>query len=177
MLTSEINGYVWFYHNSGTNAAPVFNSSQQLSTQSGHIVDGLAEGHITFNDWDQDGDLDLIFGEYGSYNGNIRIYLNLTNPGVAEEYIQSVAQDQISVSPNPITNYAMIKYTLNKSSMIKIDILSADGRLVASPVNQYQEQGIHQFTWRGQDNLSNGVYFVRLITDNNKQVKRVTLLR
>lgn len=179
LMTSEINGYVWFYHNSGTNAAPVFNTSERLSTQfAGYIVDGLAEGHITFNDWDQDGDLDLIFGEYGPSDGNIRVYLNLTfNPGVAEDQGQVITQNKLSISPNPTTNYALVKYTLIKSSSVKIEILSSDGRLVASPINQYQEQGVHQFIWNRQENVPNGVYFVRLITDDNKQVKRFTLLR
>jgi hypothetical protein len=178
LMTSEINGYVWFYHNSGTNSAPIFLTAQRLSTQGGYIVDGLAEGHITFNDWDQDGDLDLIFGEYGPYNGYIRVYLNLTfNPGVAEEQGQEMTRNELSVSPNPITNFALVKYTLNKNSLVKIEILSSDGRLLASPVNQYQEQGIHQFTWNVQDKLPNGVYFVRITTGETKQVKRITLLR
>ena len=178
LMTSEINGYVWFYHNSGTNSAPIFLTAQRLSTQGGYIVDGLAEGHITFNDWDQDGDLDLIFGEYGAYNGYIRVYKNLTfNPWVAEEQSQTITQNELSISPNPTNNYVLVRYTLNKSSSVKIEILSSDGRLVASPVNQYQEQGVHQFTWRNQNKLPNGVYFVQMTTDENKQVKRVALLR
>jgi len=177
LMTSEINGYVWFYHNSGTNAAPVFNTAQQLSCQSGYIVDGLAEGHITFNDWDQDGDLDLIFGEYGSYNGYIRVYLNLTNPAVTEQNGQAITQEQMSINPNPIKNYASIKYTLNKSTSVKVEILSSDGRVIASPINQNQEAGNYQYIWNRSDKVSNGVYFVRMITNNSKQVKRITLLK
>lgn len=176
-MTSEINGYVWFYHNYGTNAAPAFNSGQQLSTQSGYILDGLAEAHIHFNDWDQDGDLDLIFGEYGPYNGYIRVYLNLTNPGVTEERGPAMIQNDLAVSPNPINNYALIKYTLNKGASVKIEILSSDGRLIAMPVNRHQESGSYQFTWNRPDNLPNGVYFVRLVTGDNKQVERITVLR
>jgi len=176
LMTSEYYGYVYFYHNSGTNAAPVFLTAQRLSTQTGYIVDGLANAHISFNDWDQDGDLDLIFGEYGSYNGYIRVYLNLTNPGVSENHIQMISQEQLSVSPNPIRNYATIKYTLNKRSSVRAEILSADGRLVSSPIDQCQEPGNYQYTWARPQNLPNGVYFVRLIVNENRQVKRVTLL-
>jgi hypothetical protein len=178
LLTSEINGYVWFYDNVGTNAAPVFLTAQRLGTQFGYILDGLAEAHIHFNDWDQDGDLDLIFGEYGPSDGYIRVYLNLTfNPGVTEEQGQAMTQNKLSIKPNLINNFALVKYTLNKSSLVKIEILSSDGRLVASLVNQYQEQGVHQFIWNRRENVPNGVYFVRLITGDNKEVKRVTLLK
>ncbi len=181
LIVGEKNGYVYFYDNVGTNAAPVFNTVQRLSTQSDYIVDGLANPHIHFNDWDEDGDLDLVFGERGPYNGYIRVYLNLTNSGVNEEHSQSITQHQLSINPNPMTNYALIQYTLNKSSLLKVEILSSDGRLVASPINQHQEKGEHQIIWNGNDdsrnNLPNGVYFVRFVTSENEQVKRVTLLK
>jgi hypothetical protein len=177
LMTSEINGYVWFYHNSGTNAAPVFNTAQQLSTQSGYIVDGLAEGHITFNDWDEDGDLDLIFGEYGPYNGYIRVYLNLTNPGVEEEHNGLISQHNLSVTPSLVTSQASVKYTLNKPGFVRVNVYSANGQLVASPINQYQTSGSKQFILNLSDAITPGVYFIKLETENHTEATRITLLK
>ena len=181
LIVGELNGYVWFYDNAGTNAAPVFNSNQRLSTQSGYIVDGLAEPHIHFNDWDEDGDLDLVFGEYGPYDGYIRVYLNLSNPGIAQENINPTSTNHLTVTPNLIIDNALIKYSLDKNSFVRINLYSADGQLVASPINYYQASGIQQHTLNlcgvNQKRLPPGIYFVQLETDHYKEVKRITLLK
>ncbi len=177
LIVGEINGYVYFYKNTGTNAAPVFNTNQRLSSQSGYIVDGLANPHIHFNDWDQDGDLDLVFGEYGSYNGYIRVYLNLTNPGVSEEHNKPISNNNLTITPNPVNNQALIKYTLDKTSFVRVNIYSANGQLVASPINRYEENGTRQFTLNLHGSVPPGVYFVQLETEHYTVVKRITLLK
>ncbi len=177
LIVGERTGYVYFYKNEGTNAAPVFNTSQRLSTQTGFITDGLANPRIHFNDWDEDGDLDLVFGEYGPYNGYIRVYLNLTNPGVEERHHVIISQHSLSVTPSIVTNQTLIKYNLNKPGFVRVNVYSANGQLVTSPINQYQTTGTRQFTLNLNDVLSSGVYFVQLISDNYKETKRITLLK
>jgi hypothetical protein len=177
LLTGEINGYVYFYKNSGTNSAPVFNSYQRLSTQTGYIVDGLAEPHIHFNDWDEDGDLDLVFGEYGPYNGYIRVYLNLTNPGVEEEFNRPIINNSLSVMPNPVTTNTLIKYTLNKESRVQVNIYSVDGSLVASPIDRYETSGEKHFNLNLRNLVPPGVYFIRLETEDGTQTTQVTVLK
>jgi hypothetical protein len=178
LITGEINGYVYFYKNSGTNANPVFNSNQRLTMQGGnYILDGLAEPHIHFNDWDEDGDLDLIFGEYGPYNGNIRVYLNLTNPGVAEAHNVIIPQLNLSVTPSLVTNQASVKYNLEKPGLVRLNVYSANGQLVASPVNHYQTSGSKQFTLNLSDAVTPGVYFIHFETEKYTEVKRITLLK
>lgn len=178
LIVGEYNGYVYFYRNEGTNANPVFNSSQRLTMQGGgYIVDGLANPHIHFNDWDEDGDLDLIFGEYGSYNGNIRVYLNLTNPGIEETHRTIISHLNLSVTPTIIRNQISIKYTLKRASWVNVNIYSINGQLVASLINQYQTSGEKQFTLHLNDALTPGVYFIQLQVDNSTQVARITLLK
>lgn len=177
LLTGELGGYVYFYHNSGTNAAPVFNTSQRLSTQTGFIVDGLAEPHIHFNDWDQDGDLDLIFGEYGPYNGYIRVYLNLTNPGIEEILTIPNTKHTLTALPNPTSGSAMIKYTLIRESRVRINIYSTDGKLIASPINRYETSGEKQFNLNLANIVPPGIYFVKLETEFDTQTARVTVLK
>ena len=63
-----------FYANSGTNAAPVFNGAFELSTLAG-IIDPGGWTHLELNDWDEDGDLDLLYGEW---YGDIYLHYNLT---------------------------------------------------------------------------------------------------
>lgn len=178
LIVGDKLGYVYFYKNEGTNANPVFNSNQRLTMQGGaYITDGLANPHIHFNDWDEDGDLDLIFGEYGSYNGYIRVYLNLTNPGVEETYNAITAHPNLSVAPTIITNQTSIQYTLAKPDWVKVNVYSANGQLVASPIDQYQTSGVKQFTLNLNSVLTPGVYFIQLQVGKTSEVTRITLLK
>jgi hypothetical protein len=68
-------GTVVYYPNSGTNASPVFESDYEL-TALGTIIDPGGWTHLELNDWDEDGDLDLVYGEW---NGEVYIHLNVTN--------------------------------------------------------------------------------------------------
>lgn len=67
-------GTVVYYPNSGTNNAPTFAESHELSVL-GDSLDPGGWTHLEMNDWDEDGDLDLIYGEW---NGDVRVYYNLS---------------------------------------------------------------------------------------------------
>lgn len=68
-------GTVVYYPNSGTNTNPVFASVHELNAV-GTVIDPGGWTHLEINDWDEDGDLDLVYGEW---NGEVYIHLNITN--------------------------------------------------------------------------------------------------
>jgi len=68
-------GTVIYYPNRGTNANPVFNGAYDL-TALGTTIDPGGWTHLELNDWDEDGDLDLVYGEW---NGEVYIHLNLSD--------------------------------------------------------------------------------------------------
>ncbi len=65
-------GTVVYYANSGTNANPVFTGAHEL-TALGTLIDPGGWTHLELNDWDEDGDLDLVYGEW---NGDVYLHLN-----------------------------------------------------------------------------------------------------
>jgi len=72
-------GTVYYYPNSGTNAAPVFNEVHLLTALGDTIQPNFPTSGWTdleLNDWDEDGDLDLVYGEW---TGQVNIYLNVTD--------------------------------------------------------------------------------------------------
>gem|GEM_PF-1287142 len=73
-------GTVVYYPNSGTNAAPQFDSDHEF-TVLGDSLDPGGWTHLELDDWDEDGDLDLIYGEW---NGDVRVYYNLSGEFSAE---------------------------------------------------------------------------------------------
>lgn len=72
-------GTVYYYPNSGTNAAPVFNGVHLLTALGDTIQPNFPTSgwtHLELNDWDEDGDLDLVYGEW---DGHVNVYLNVTD--------------------------------------------------------------------------------------------------
>jgi hypothetical protein len=72
-------GTIYFYPNSGTNAAPVYNEVHLLTALGDTIQPNFPTSgwtHLELNDWDEDGDLDLVYGEW---TGQVNIYLNVTD--------------------------------------------------------------------------------------------------
>jgi hypothetical protein len=75
--------------------------------------------------------------------------------------------------PNPFNPSTTIRYKLNNSSTIQIDVYNNLGQKVATLVNQKQSAGNHQLTWKPQ-NLSSGIYFIKVRTHNQIMVQPVT---
>ena len=73
-------GTVVFYPNSGTNANPLFIGDHEL-TALGTLIDPGGWTHLELNDWDEDGDLDLVYGEW---YGDVYLHLNLSSDLIAE---------------------------------------------------------------------------------------------
>jgi len=59
-----LRGYVYFFENTGTPASPVYGEPVQLHTQDGAPVDVFGMPSPSFEDFDGDGDFDLLCGEF-----------------------------------------------------------------------------------------------------------------
>ncbi len=99
------------------------------------------------------------------------------------EELESIEQSYISVSPNPFTHYTDIRYRMTDDRQdCRFEICDAAGRLVRS---FYHESSIMNresvFRWSGTDRagkkLPAGVYFVRIITPEDKHTIPVLLVR
>lgn len=70
--------------------------------------------------------------------------------------------------PNPFRYHTTIPYQLDKASCVKLSIYNSLGQQLAVLVDAQQPAGSHKVLWqpgdRGAPTLSNGVYFIRLET-------------
>lgn len=160
LIVGSANGFVVFYKNVGTNAAPLFNSYDTLKTRSGspiQVLNGASRPH--FVDWKGDGDLDLIVG---GYEGNVEYFEN-TQTGICEETEQRHAIG-LAISPNPAVHQAVFCYSLPRPILTQVNVYSALGRRVSTLINQRQAEGPQRFIWNLSDDsgrkLPAGVYFI-----------------
>ena len=84
---------------------------------------------------------------------------------------------QGKIYPNPFRENLNMEYTLEKSMNVNIGIYSPDGKLISTIINQQQETGKHQVQFTPEDNLSQGVYILRMIAGVKVITKQIIRTR
>jgi hypothetical protein len=85
------------------------------------------------------------------------------------------------VYPNPFVRDLQVNYQLAVSGRVTVAVYDAAGRLVSALAEGMSEPGYYTVNWRGFDDQGRrvpaGVYFIRLETDETRQVKKAVLLK
>jgi len=81
-----------------------------------------------------------------------------------------------SIYPNPFNPSTEIHYSIEKTTNVTISIYDINGRLIVNLVDQIQLEGNHLTKWT-PDNLSSGIYLVKLVADNYIMTKKIILLK
>jgi len=78
--------------------------------------------------------------------------------------------------PNPFNPSTIIEYDLPKDSRVKITVFDMLGRLVRTLVDEDKSGGSYKVEFNA-DNLSSGVYYYHLQTNDFTQTKKLVLMR
>jgi len=125
-------------------------------------------------------DKNLNSGEYKyrlkqiDFNGNFK-YFELDHSVTVEKPNSfRLAQNY----PNPFNPNTTICYDLPEDGKVSIMIYDMTGRMIANPVNEFNEAGYYTITFNAA-NLSSGIYFYRIQTSENKFIatKRMVLVK
>ncbi|MBL8016136.1 MAG: T9SS type A sorting domain-containing protein, partial [Ignavibacteria bacterium] len=79
--------------------------------------------------------------------------------------------------PNPFNPETKIKYSLPKTSMVKLVVYDAIGKVVNTLVNEEQAAGIYEINVDGLKGLASGIYFYRLSAGSFTDVKKMVLVK
>ncbi len=83
--------------------------------------------------------------------------------------------------PNPFNPTTSFNYSLANDGHLTIIIYNILGEKVKTLFDGFELAGMYKSTWDGKDDaglpLSTGVFFVRMITENFNQVKKIMLLK
>lgn len=100
------------------------------------------------------------------------------NSGVSKGKIDLLTSVETQVSektiklsnfPNPFNNSTNIRFDNPKSNKIKLTIFDLYGKIIATLLDDFLPEGEYNIAFE-TNNLSNGIYFCELITDNKKSV-------
>ncbi len=84
--------------------------------------------------------------------------------------------------PNPFNSETRIEYFLDSAGEIRIEIFNLLGQTILDVTENKTSSGSHSFTWDGKDSRGNndtpaGVYFYRLTSGSQSQVKKMLFLK
>lgn len=172
LLVSDFNGYVYFYHNSGADANPVFTSSERLRAGSGYMKVG-SYARMDIVDWDEDGDLDILLGETDAY---VNLFLNTSNPSsVADNLVELPADFSLSQNyPNPFNSTTTICYQLSKPVVVNLAIFNLSGQLLETLVDEHTMAGYHSVKWDATG-IGSGIYFIKIKAGDFSATKKCLL--
>ncbi len=87
----------------------------------------------------------------------------------------------LDIYPNPFTRTATIRYNLPAPKHLTIGIYDISGRLVKTLISGYVKPGYFQVPWSGRDDddrqVANGIYFIRMETEDFEAQGKVLYLR
>ena len=94
---------------------------------------------------------------------------------------QTVHTLELNVVPDVVVEAAMISYSVPTSSEVSLQVFDEVGREVRNLAEGYRKPGAYRITWDGRDNqgvqVSNGVYFARLMSDNTFVTRKFVIVR
>jgi len=78
--------------------------------------------------------------------------------------------------PNPFNGSTVIRFSLNKTARVRLDIISVNGELVERFDEKTFQAGSHKIRWE-PENLSSGSYFYRLTVNGISQVGKTLYIK
>ncbi len=78
--------------------------------------------------------------------------------------------------PNPFNPVTNIQFSLPKESFVSLKVYDVVGRMVKELVSEFKREGNYSVTFDGS-NLSSGIYFYRLESNNFVDTKRMILVK
>jgi len=87
----------------------------------------------------------------------------------------------LSPYPNPFNPVTTITFSLKDPGTIRLAVFDIRGRRVKVLESGHREMGRHTVSWFGDNasgqRVASGVYFVRLVADDQNMIKRMLLVK
>jgi hypothetical protein len=97
------------------------------------------------------------------------------------EMIPEIIEFSASNYPNPFNPTTTIAYSLPNDGMIELTVFNIKGQLVKTLVKGEQLAGSYETVWNGKDNngknVSSGIYFYKLSTEDDTIMKKMLMLK
>ena len=178
LMLGNAEGELYFYSNLGSHAAPAFAVGTRCESLSLPIDLGDQGRSRPFAcEWDGDGRQDLLVG---SSQGKVHRFLGQPNAVAAPPLAAAVLQLE-APWPNPANPTSTLSFTLVREAWVRLSVHDAQGRRVATLLEETRGAGRHDVIWRGEDDagraLPTGFYLLRLEGGGAMATQKLFLMR
>jgi hypothetical protein len=91
-------------------------------------------------------------------------------------HVENVKNILFNNYPNPFNSNTIIKYQVDKYSLVEIKIFDILGREIKTLVNETLQPGSYEVTFDGS-NLASGVYLYKLTTEGFSETKKMLMIK
>lgn len=116
------------------------------------------------------------FAYSSSYWSGVHHFVRGMSTSIEDETAEPGEFRLLQNYPNPFNPNTTIAFVLGESAPVTITVHSADGRVVATLVNETVSAGTHSTSFDAK-NLSSGVYLYRMQTPKNVITRTMTLVK
>ena len=78
--------------------------------------------------------------------------------------------------PNPFNPSSTIDYGISDNSYVNISLYDLNGRKIETMVNSVHRAGYYTLTLVS-DHLNSGIYLIKIISSNEIQTKKITIIK
>ncbi len=87
----------------------------------------------------------------------------------------NISSSMEPVFPNPFSDSASIRYSIQKSGLVKLSVFNLSGKEVLVLVNDIKNAGNHEIHLRGDKLAEKGIYICKLQTDGKIYTQKIVL--
>ncbi|MBK6773612.1 MAG: T9SS type A sorting domain-containing protein [Ignavibacteria bacterium] len=118
-----------------------------------------------------------VYGFAATANGAI---LKLTDAVTEVSTVNSLVPSEYTLEqnyPNPFNPTTTINFSIPKSSIVSLKVYDALGKEVATLVNEFKNAGNYSADFTATSNLTSGIYFYTLTSENFTSTKKLMLVK
>jgi hypothetical protein len=101
----------------------------------------------------------------GEINTGLQVIMNMN------------AKLNLTVSPNPCVNEAVVKFSTDNSSRVIVNMCSLSGQVISKAYEGQADSGVEYFIPVSVSSLSNGVYLCQLVVGNTTKTSKMIVVR
>lgn len=139
-------------------------------------------------DYDSNIYIDLLQGFWAKEGSNVAAFIDtcdggyggLIEPAAAKTQTQTtttVAAKAFNIAPNPTSNIANVDFAVEKNAFVQVELYDVQGRKIQTLFQDRVEGGMPYQVQVEGDNLPNGLYIIRLISDNDMVQTRKLMIQ
>ena len=178
-LTGNYKGGLKFAPNDATTLYTRFDDGLYKTTDEGKNWLKVYDGNIEYNYEFNPHNTSQVY--YGTSFGLTYVNIDTTLAVLNDSYLELPTKLEIFQNyPNPFNPNTTIKYSIKEDSHVSLKIYDILGKLVIVLVDEYKNAGSYIVDFNGNlnsNNLTSGLYFYILKSNNFKKIKKMMLVK